>query len=279
MSIRNDLIRQIITALGGTPAGLTRNALLKEWLDAIGSAPRLWTPSDTVSDVWLDFSDTSTITESLNLVSEVSDKSGNANNFIQSIAASQPLTNTSTINGLNTIDFDGIDDYLPSPISFNDEYTAYFLVDTTTVSGRSAIYCEEPSIALTKNYLFYSSGNVVYENFTGGPTSGNFFGLSQDVHLLEVVQSSANVRDIYADGNLEINLTGTYTGAAVTSFSLGGRIVGGNWFQSNMGEINFLNSVRSLDDRQKMQGYLCWKWGIESKLPVGHPYKDAPPEV
>lgn len=248
-------------------------------LDGSGSpVGGLWTPSNVQNDMWWDFSDTSTITESLNLVSQVNDKSGNVRNLSQSFASSQPITNTNTINGLNVIAFDGSNDYLSSPIGLGDSYTAYFLIDTTTASGRSAVYCEEPSTALTKNYLFYSSGNVVYENFTGGPTSGNFFGLPQDTQLLEIVQSSANSRDIDANGTLEISLIGSYTGAAVSNFSVGGRIIGANWFQSTMGEINVLNSVRSLDDRQKMQGYFCWKWGIESKLPVGHPYKDAPPE-
>ena len=30
---------------------------------------------------------------------------------------------------------------------------------------------------------------------------------------------------------------------------------------------------------QKMEGYLAWKWGLEGSLPVGHPYKSAPPRV
>lgn len=33
----------------------------------------------------------------------------------------------------------------------------------------------------------------------------------------------------------------------------------------------------STSDHQKTEGYLAWKWGIQSKLPAGHPYKNAAP--
>lgn len=30
-------------------------------------------------------------------------------------------------------------------------------------------------------------------------------------------------------------------------------------------------------DREKLEGYLAWKWGLESNLPNGHPYENAAP--
>ena len=51
-----------------------------------------------------------------------------------------------------------------------------------------------------------------------------------------------------------------------------------------MGEFVALTSVPDTDTRQKMEGYLAWKWdGINGNtvlvdaLPVGHPYKSAAP--
>jgi hypothetical protein len=31
------------------------------------------------------------------------------------------------------------------------------------------------------------------------------------------------------------------------------------------------------DTREKIEGYLAWKWGLEGNLPIGHPYKSAAP--
>lgn len=63
--------------------------------------------------LWLDASDTATITQSAGAVSQWNDKSGNANHATQGMAANQPSTNTRTINGRNVIDFDGLNDTMP----------------------------------------------------------------------------------------------------------------------------------------------------------------------
>jgi hypothetical protein len=38
-------------------------------------------------------------------------------------------------------------------------------------------------------------------------------------------------------------------------------------------EIIFYNSVLNTTQRQQVEGYLAWKWGLVSSLPNGHPYK------
>jgi len=59
--------------------------------------------------LWLDASDTSTITESSGSVSQWNDKSGNSYNFPQGTGSAQPTTNATTQNGKNVLDFDGSD--------------------------------------------------------------------------------------------------------------------------------------------------------------------------
>ena len=42
-------------------------------------------------------------------------------------------------------------------------------------------------------------------------------------------------------------------------------------------EIAYYNSALSTTDRQRMEGYLAWKWGLQANLPAGHPHKSAAP--
>jgi hypothetical protein len=42
-------------------------------------------------------------------------------------------------------------------------------------------------------------------------------------------------------------------------------------------EIAYYNSVLTTTNRQLMEGYLAWKWGLQANLPSGHPYKSAAP--
>jgi hypothetical protein len=63
-----------------------------------------------------------------------------------------------------------------------------------------------------------------------------------------------------------INYVGGYYGA-----------VGGDQGWGSINELIFVPYNSSVDVRQKLEGYAAWKWGLQSLLPVGHPYKAAAP--
>ncbi|MDF3932925.1 hypothetical protein [Pseudomonas citronellolis] len=42
-------------------------------------------------------------------------------------------------------------------------------------------------------------------------------------------------------------------------------------------EVIYIQGALSDSDRQKLEGYLAWAWGLSSSLPAGHPYRTAPP--
>jgi hypothetical protein len=46
---------------------------------------------------------------------------------------------------------------------------------------------------------------------------------------------------------------------------------------SQVAEILHYNDNLTLGQTQKIEGYLAWKWGLVSSLPVSHPYRTAPP--
>jgi hypothetical protein len=45
----------------------------------------------------------------------------------------------------------------------------------------------------------------------------------------------------------------------------------------NMCEVLIGNSNPSEADRQRIEGYLAWKWGTVANLDASHPYKLSPP--
>jgi hypothetical protein len=42
-------------------------------------------------------------------------------------------------------------------------------------------------------------------------------------------------------------------------------------------EVLVFGSVLSASDKEKLEGYLAWKWNMQSKLPSNHPYKNERP--
>jgi hypothetical protein len=91
-----------------------------------------------------------------------------------------------------------------------------------------------------------------------------------------VVQSGTRIsatKTVYYNGNAAasasgaVNLTNTtlYIGNG-TGFPINGEI----------GEIIMYQGTLTTVQRQQVEGYLAWKWGLISSLPNGHPYKQPP---
>ncbi|NBY40133.1 MAG: hypothetical protein EBQ66_04350, partial [Flavobacteriia bacterium] len=65
----------------------------------------------------------------------------------------------------------------------------------------------------------------------------------------------------------------------ISAFSIGTDIKSqyNGWFGGFMSEIIVYNTCLTTDQRQQVEGYLSWKWGLQSNLPTTHPYYNNPP--
>ena len=65
---------------------------------------------------------------------------------------------------------------------------------------------------------------------------------------------------------------------STTTFWIGADSTGGAQ-RANMylGELIIFNSVLGQTQRQQIEGYLAWKWGLKNSLPTTHPYYNFPP--
>jgi hypothetical protein len=101
----------------------------------------------------------------------------------------------------------------------------------------------------------------------------------------------------YSDGALDQFINGTAGGTG--SFPSSGNssdtdsatlIIGGtstddgvtlnaNQMLGFVGEAVYTNTALSTNDRQRLEGYFAWKWGLQNSLPVGHPFRLIPPSL
>src|SRR5690606_16548916 len=51
------------------------------------------------------------------------------------------------------------------------------------------------------------------------------------------------------------------------------------FMEGQIGEVILIKRTLSQDERQKMEGYLAHKWGMQDELPTGHPYRNTIPMV
>jgi hypothetical protein len=59
--------------------------------------------------------------------------------------------------------------------------------------------------------------------------------------------------------------------------SLGNPAGGAAAFTGTISEVLYYASALTTTQRQQIEGYLAWKWGLQSTLPVSHPYYLAAP--
>lgn len=95
--------------------------------------------------------------------------------------------------------------------------------------------------------------------------------------------SGAPAIDIWQDGTNILSNVPAFTPAPTTASDSGLSPVGADGTVANSA-VNCLFSQSGVNrgsiaviDRQKLEGYLAWYGGIEANLPVGHPYRNAPP--
>jgi hypothetical protein len=124
-----------------------------------------------------------------------------------------------------------------------------------------------------------ADGPNFWGSYTGNQDPADSALNTTDSYVLSLVASTTNgIMDFWKNGNAD-GTDGDWS--TTTVFSSGG--LGSDQYGSSLNgdiaEIVLIDQEDSTAERQEMEGYLAWKWGLEADLPSDHPYKDAPPYV
>jgi hypothetical protein len=253
-------------------------------------APALWSPTQlTTIDLWVDASDSSTVTTSGSSVTSWADKGSSSKT---ATGNGGPTLVSSAQNNLDVISFDGSNDYfsLSASITADETLSAYivFNADVGTSGNR---------------YLIDESGNSSY----GGAISMRTLDTdttrcwTQDAFRAATAANNSITRGSWSlischDQGSGFTTTSrtfkpgstltTTTGATGTQSSrsaanprIGHSALLGGYFAGDIAEIIVVPDVSSVAERDRIEGYLAHKWGIEDVLDSGHTYKSAAPTV
>lgn len=212
----------------------------------------------TLSPVrWLDASDTSTITESGGEVSLIADKSGNGNDASQATAGQKPTTGATTLNGLNVLDFDGIDDQLDVAGISGWEYLVLVYKAATTDSTQSF-----GSSGSTTNILgLFQNGSGVAEVWR------NFTVPTVYVGGTPVTLADRNAAyDAFIDDSAKVIIFRVTAGQTnLTKFLFSGA---GYVFLGSMAEVLFLPSSVTTGGLNSLGKHLSRKWGLPTWVSI-----------
>ena len=231
-----------------------------------------WVSSNFGSNVllWLDASDSGNLIASSGNLSTWSDKSGQSNDASQSADANKPKTGVATLGGLNVVSF---------------------------ASGN---YMELPNISSHQSVavLYYDSGSNQYTTFLGTAYSsgGSYHGHIDTTQTFTASYTRTETRsgDNFRDGVDIGDGTGTarpttwaiQTHSATQPFSATYQItkLGADNSSSTsrsivgaIAEVIVFDMPLSTSNREKIEGYLAWKWGLLDNLSSSHPYRRSAP--
>jgi prepilin-type N-terminal cleavage/methylation domain-containing protein len=263
----------------------------------IGINDRPWTPAQLGSSLalWLDAADSATVTLNGSNVSQWSDKSGRNNHVLNATAATQPPYLATGFNGKPTVNFvESSQSFLfgsnMSNFSSNNDFTlasAFEFLDPLNnwdmIAGwRAGVNTPAPGSPVFQGMGVSSQIGIHHTDLADtrikvdvttrlgkniatisrlGGTNGNGGA---------VTATSTG----FSQASYDTNATQTWESTATSNFQVGGTQQGGTAFGDKyISEIVGCSTKLSTDNRQKLEGYLAWKWGLTNNLPANHPYK------
>jgi hypothetical protein len=241
--------------------------------------------SVSTCSLWLDAADTSTITLTGGNLTRWNDKSG-LNNY---------ATNTGTVlytrglNGLNVATFSNAtatnNVMVTQTFSIDAILETYFyLIQFGATIGSYGISLASSHPTQYSYYIYFIKGASTLSIDVGQISVGTIFSSSSfdntttgpinQTGLISFQRTGATTGEIRYNGTL---LTTTNGGLSAGFYQPTGYRLGANLTTGSIGEHILYNSSISSIQRQNIEGYLAWKWGIQNNLPSNHPYKNAPP--
>ncbi len=255
------------TSTSATVTGLTNDLVYNfrvSTTNAIGTSspsatanatPGVETPL-TISNMslWLDGSDTATITESSGIISQVNDKSGNGKNGTAT-GLVRPTLVSSVQNGRSIMRFDGGDDYLN--INSSIAYRTVFVVakyDSTSFGTYAGIVGDFTGTSPSNGHIV---NGVDATNKIASATSNYTTAYRNGTAIAGSSGHSFAPLNEFWIGAFELPSSITNTTSAIGMINGGGR-----YWDGDIAEVIAYSTTLTNTQRAQVENYLSVKWGI-----------------
>ena len=215
--------------------------------------------------MWLDPTDSATLTLSGSQIVDISDKSGNGNHATQPTAASRPLTGGS-INGLNAMIFDGTDDFfnLGAGIAgiMTGAVTAFIVALSDNAGDASQLLMGfgTATTAPRGATIFQTATQLQgYHRTTVAPTNLTFTR-NTTPFLACLRRNNGSVR-VWGNGGTSAYGSDSEDVTA-TLGTIGAAGAAANRFDGQIAEIIIYNRALSSAEMNLVNNYLAAKWGL-----------------
>ena len=266
------------THTGATPTGTT--LLYSGAVSVTPTAPGGFVPTDIANcELWLK-ADSLSLSDGQEVTTW---EDGSAEGNDATAAATQkPLYKTDIINGKPALLFDGVNDRFTLGTNLTDGAFTLFIVHQT--SGDSMLMS---SILNNRQVRVGAGGSNIVQYFDGTNNPGANFVNARTIWGMLELKNTGTSMSFYESGNLLD--PGAATATTTTELGMIGAFGNGgasNFTTGYIAEIIYFARELTKLEREKVQGYLFWKYGehaengdgqIGMDLPWNHTYRQAEP--
>ena len=234
----------------------------------------LWTPAALGTDVWSWWKFDAIADANGATITSVSDTSSNSRALTMT---GTPTAHAAGQNGLKTGNFSVGSSYGTFAGLGALSAATFFAVNKSGASPTDTTFGALIDTGTDTQFNHYTYGGTVYCDWFSNArkTAG---AVTVNVWHQVLFWSATNDWGHAMDGTDKFTTTSNTTAALSTSYLASD--ANNSWrFQGEIGEVVILQNKPTTGNRQNVEGYLAWKWGLVSSLPSGHPYKAAPPTV
>ena len=229
---------------------------------------------------WFDAFDAS-YTLSGTTVTGWTNKSGNAN---ASTGSGTVSINLATLNGKSSVRFPAGTNYLNvGSLTYTTSYRNMFFLVTVGASGSIYVYLTTNNDLISGQCYSWSDGDIEINKWGTLGLRSYPTGYFSSTAIVSICTSTGGNTGIWVNGvsqTLTNNNVGTggFWSTGTASPSLGGAS-GYTTGTLDMYELLQYDGSLTTIQRQQVEGYLAWKWGLQASLPAGHPHRAASPTV
>ena len=236
---------------------------------------------------WLDATRISTISSGTALTNWNDVSSNNYTGF----ASNGPVYQSSVFNGyMPAVTFNGSNQFInygSNAMNLGLSSMSIFAVVSPNNTANGTYISKSYEAAGSNRWFMINDSGNVFLSIEGNAGGSTTIPATTGPQILNMA---------WTRQQLNIFKNGTFcnsTPLGDTSFSFGGTtqlVVGaypnatgglnppaGYYYNGSIGEMIGFTSSPSINLRQKIEGYLSWKWGLTQNLPGNHPYKFYPP--
>jgi hypothetical protein len=237
----------------------------------------------TGCQLWLDAADTATTLGPTTAMTQWSDKSGNGRNLTSNSGSTLYTSgqyvqlNTSIMSVASSVDLLNVSWFI-------------VLLSPNTLGNQpvfSALPASGANYQSSNGFGFYVDGQTqyrVYGQYNSGAAGASITNAAslQNLSLIGNTIASSGLINTYINGTIQASAPTSATRTTpAAGFTIGGE--GSTASLSTYAsacriyEILVFNSVLTSTQRQQIEGYLAWKWGIQASLPTNHQYYGSSP--